>query len=149
MALVRRADYERLRAPGAMRAPGVRIGVQRGTAGETFVRTELRRARVVAFDTSDVGIAALRAGRLAYFVDDAPTIWRVVGGSDRPDPELQGIFRPLTQEGLAWAVRRDDAALADQLNEVLRRWRQRGILATMIDRWLIVRTITVEAAPAR
>jgi polar amino acid transport system substrate-binding protein len=149
MALVRRSDYEKLREPDAMRARGVRVGVQRGTTGEAFVRKELRRAKVVEFDNPEAGIAAVRAGTIDCFVHDAPTVWRVSGGLDHPDPELRGIYRPLTEEYLAWAVRPQDAQLADRLNEALRRWRQSGQLESMIDRWVTVRKVTVEAGPAR
>jgi len=54
-----------------------------------------------------------------YFINDAPAVWRVAGGFLSPERELRGLYTPLTQEHLAWAVRQDDEALRERLNATL------------------------------
>jgi ABC-type amino acid transport substrate-binding protein len=89
-------------------------------------------------------VQALRDKRIDYFVHDAPTIWRIVGGLLSTETELTGLYRPLTEEYLAWAVRKDDAALADQLNTALAQWRAEGRLDVVLDSWIRVRRIEVD-----
>jgi len=147
MVLIRRADFSRLRDSGAMNLPTSRVGFQRGTTGEAYVRSKLSHAQLVGFDTPDEGIAALRAGRIDFFVHDAPTVWKTAGGRGS-DAALMGRYRPLTEEYLAWAVRKNDNALRERLNDELLRLRASGQLEVVLDRWITVRKITVEVKPA-
>jgi polar amino acid transport system substrate-binding protein len=149
MALIRRTDYPRLRDASAMDQPTARVGFQSASTGEAFARAELERADLRGFESADDGIAALRAGRIDFFVHDAPTIWRVTGGLERSDPALKGLYRPLTEEHLAWAVRKSDAKLRDQLDTALLRWQTTGVLDDIVDDWITVRKVTVEVMPAR
>jgi hypothetical protein len=62
-------------------------------------------------------------GEIDAFVHDAPTIWSTVGRPLNEDEELTGLYRPLTHEYLAWAVKKDGGeALRDFLNAALVRW---------------------------
>ena len=149
MALIRRSDYRHLRDPKAMDSPSSRVGYHNNTTGDTFVHRTLHHAKLIGFDLPDDGIAALRAKKIDYFIHDAPTIWRVSGGSLNPDPELRGLYRPLTEEYLAWAVRKDDESLRNRLNEILVHWQSTGKTEEVLDRWIPVRKITVDAKPSR
>ena len=144
MALIRSAEFGELRGPQAMERPDARVGYMRGTTAERFVASRLTAAQAVPFDTIDSGIEGLRAGRVDFFVNDAPTIWRIVGGFESHERELTGLYRPLTDEHLAWAVRPDDAQLLAALNASLTRWREEGILDELLSRWIRVRRITVQ-----
>ncbi len=147
MALIRKADYLRLRDPSAMDRAGTRVGFQTGTTGEAFARRALTLAGVQGFNTPEDGIVALRAGQIDFFIHDAPTIWRTTGGLDRKDPDLTGLYRPLTQEYLAWAVRKNDQALRERLNAALQQWKSDGGLDAVLDRWITVRKVTLEGKP--
>jgi ABC-type amino acid transport substrate-binding protein len=144
MALVRSADLERLRPPEAMARPESRVGFMNATTGEKFVRQSVGSAQRVGFPSIEEGVAALRAGRIDYFVHDAPTIWRIVGGATSQETELTGLYRPLTDEHLAWAVRRDDEALGARLDAALERWQAEGRTRQLLDRWIPVRKIAVD-----
>ena len=50
-----------------------------------------------------------------------------------------GLYQPLTEEYLAWAVRKDDGQLRDSLNAELSVLRTGGELQSIIDRWITVR----------
>jgi ABC-type amino acid transport substrate-binding protein len=101
------------------------------------VRTQLPLSESYAFDSPADGVRSLRAGRIDFFVHDAPTIWYVTMAPDADD--LIGLFRPLTEEYLAWAVARDDVALQRALDALLAEWRAEHRLAPVIDRWIPVR----------
>jgi len=143
MALVRKADMTKLAEPGAMNQKGRRIGVEKNTTGEAYARRHLEEATTVTFDSVDLGLAALRGGDVDYFIHDAPTVWRVVGRPPTEDRELVGIYRPLTDEYLAWAVRKDDSAtLGALLDAKIEEWQKDGELQAVIDRWIPVTKIT-------
>jgi polar amino acid transport system substrate-binding protein len=149
MAVVLAKNLPRLRDYDAMEAPSARVGYQSNTTGENYARKSLARAQLKGYETSEAGIAALRAGEIDFFVHDAPTIWRLTGQFDPANDDLAGRYRPLTTEYLAWAVRKDEKALRDTLNGVLTRWEKDGVIDEILDRWIRVRKVTIEVAPPR
>lgn len=144
MALIRRSDYKRLHSPKAMDSPTSTVGFHTDTTSETYVRRNLKHAKLVGFDSPDAGVAALRAKKIDYFIHDAPTIWRISGGLDYHDPDLRGLYRPLTEEYLGWGVRKEDTELRDRLNDTLLHWQENGETESVLDRWIPVRKITVD-----
>jgi len=146
MALIRSSEWVQRSEPDAIARADSKIGFLVGTTGEAFARSSLGNTVLVSFDSIDAGIAALRAEKIDYFVHDAPTIWRVVGGFRSDEKELTGLYTPLTDERLAWAVRREDAVLADSINAVLSRWLQDGRVEGVLDRWIPVRKVSAPAS---
>jgi polar amino acid transport system substrate-binding protein len=141
MALIRAAEWERRRGTAAMDQPESRVGFRTATTSQSFVRKRLPRARSVGFDSVDAGVASLRAGEIDYFVHDAPTIWRIVGGFASDERQLIGLYEPLTDEHLAWAVRADDTELAARLDAILATWQRDGVVEEILDIWIPVRKI--------
>jgi ABC-type amino acid transport substrate-binding protein len=137
MALVRREDAAVFGPPRALFELPARVGYERGTTGELFVTTRLRQSRGIGFDSPEQGLAALKAGQIDVLVHDAPTIWQLAG--DDRKGELLGLFRPLTDEALAWAVRPDDRELRRTLDAALNDWSRSGVLESLINRWMRVR----------
>ncbi len=137
LALIRSSDIARFGRTHLIRRSGARVGYERGSMGERFVASRLTRSRSFAFDDVDAGIRSLRAGRIDYFIHDAPTVWRLAG--DPTSRDLQGLYRPLTEEHLAWAVRRDDATLLTLLDTTLAHWKREGLIEAIVDRWIPVR----------
>lgn len=143
MALVRKSEMAKLSDPAEMNQTGRRVGVEKNTTGEAYARRHLDKATIVPFDSVELGIAALRGGDVDYFIHDAPTVWRVVGRPPKEDPELIGLYRPLTDEYLAWAVRKDEAAtLGALLDGKIEQWQKDGQLQAVIDRWMPVTKIS-------
>ncbi len=137
LALIRIEDLTQLSSPNALRKPGVRIGYVDGTTGEAWVASQLGSAETYAFATVEEGVRNLRARRIDAFVHDAPTVWRIGAGID--EQELMGLYKPLTDEALAWAVRKNDPELVARLNELLDTWRESGQLDQVLNRWIPVR----------
>jgi polar amino acid transport system substrate-binding protein len=144
MALIRKTDQARFAPRDSIGEAGVRVAVQAETTGEMFARRRLGKTTIQAFDSPEQGIAALRAGQVDVFIHDAPTIWRTVGRPKQEDPDLTGVYRPLTEEHLAWAVREEDGELKGFLNAALAHWRKTGEIESIVDHWVPVRKIAVE-----
>jgi polar amino acid transport system substrate-binding protein len=142
MALIRTAEWAERSPPGAIGSASSRVGFVVRTTGERFARAKLAGAKLEPMASIDEGVAALRAGKIDYFVHDAPTIWRVVGGFASDESQLTGLYTPLTDEQLAWAVRREDTELLRRINAALGTWKREGFVDEVLDRWIPVRKIS-------
>jgi ABC-type amino acid transport substrate-binding protein len=138
MALIRSRDLARLGPATKIFLVPARIGYERGTTGEGLVRQRPLQGRLFGYDSVEEGVAALRAGEIDYFVHDAPTIWRFSSSSPE-EGDLYGLFRPLTREELAWAVRLSEPDRKAELNRVLRRIQADGRLAEILRRHIGLR----------
>ncbi len=119
--------------------PGVRVGVEPGTTGAEFAASELKEAQVKFFNDSAAAFAGLRKNEIDLYVHDAPTSWQLATTGENRD--LISLYTPLTNEQLAWAVRKDDQRLADSLNDALRTMKGNGSLRYILNRWI---PVTVE-----
>lgn len=146
MVLIREQDVPRLGQPARLRDPGRRIAVVSGTTGEQYVRLDLPQAEVVVFPDSDAAAAALAAGKVEYFIHDAPSIWRFGMASNAGGAGLVGLYTPLTDEYLAWAVRKNDVQLKAQLDAAVREMKRRGTVDAIVRRWIETQ---VEVTPIR
>lgn len=143
MALVRDKDVLRFRDRDAINAKGVRVGVERSTTGSKFAEQELRNAQIVEFASKEDGLAALRAGDVDVFIHDAPFVWRVTGSPQNPNQHVSGIYTPLTDEHLAWAVRKGNTELLTRLDEIVEKWKKNGEIESVLDKWIKVRKISI------
>jgi ABC-type amino acid transport substrate-binding protein len=147
MVLIRDADYARLRKPGALDKPTVRVGFTENSTSAHYAGKHLSKAKLQGFPDTDAGVAALRNDQIDAFVVDAPAVWRVTGGLLSKETQLRGLYVPLTHEELAWAVRKDDPALRAQLNAVLKKWKHDGTLQDILDQWITVKKTAIEVKP--
>lgn len=125
--------------PWAMYSPGVRVGVQRGTTGADYVASELKEAKVTFYDDTNAAFGGLRGNDIDLYIHDAPTSWQLATTSENSD--LISLYKPLTHEKLAWAVRKDDARLAARLNDALQTLTRNGTITYIFNRWI---PVTVE-----
>ncbi len=136
MALIRTADLIQWARPTALFAKGARVGVKTGTTGEAFARASIPDAVITSFDSIEQGTDALVAGKIDIFIHDAPTIWRLTANTATERAGLMGLYRPLTDEYLAWAVRKQDTALANALNGSLDALKKDGTLGRTMGKWI-------------
>jgi polar amino acid transport system substrate-binding protein len=134
MAMFRKADRLLLSSPALLTMTDKRVGFVDGTTGAAYVHEHLPKAQYVPFKSTDAGLQALRAGEIDVFVHDAVTAWHLAG--DEANAMLTSSFSPLTEEYLAWAVRRTDETLHRDLEAVLERWRRSGRLQELFNTWL-------------
>jgi len=136
MALIRTTDLVKWARPTALFAKDARVGVKTGTTGEAFARASLPNATITNFDSIEQGTDALVAGKIDIFIHDAPTIWRLTANTATERAGLMGLYRPLTDEYLAWAVRKQDTALANVLNGSLDVLKKDGTLGRTMGKWI-------------
>ena len=138
MALIRYDDLLRWSRPSALFARGARVGVTANTTGAAFASNKLPDAVITRFDSTDAGVEALVASNIDIFIHDAPTIWRLTANTATQKSGLMGLYRPLTDEYLAWAVRKQNTGLATALNGALEILKQDGTLSLIMGRWIPV-----------
>lgn len=137
MAILHRDKMSRFAQPWAVYREGTRIGVEPGTTGAAFAERELKDARINFFKDADAAFAGLRQDQIDLYIHDAPTSWLLASSSENND--LISLYSALTEEMLAWAVRRDDAELAGELNRALALMKANGTLQYILNRWIPVR----------
>jgi len=148
MALIRNADYpSKIHSTRNLNKPTLRIGFTSNTTSEHYAREHFPNAKLQGFPDTDAGVAALRKKQIDVFIADAPAVWRVTGGLLSKETELRGLYRPMTREDLAWAVRKGDDPLRLQLNAVIAKWRKDGTLQDVVDDWITVKKRTIEVKP--
>jgi ABC-type amino acid transport substrate-binding protein len=123
--------------PRAIYRPGIRVGVEPNTTGERFLREHAPEAKLQHYEDSSAAFQALRAGEVDMYVHDAPTSWQL--SLDRNNQDMISLFRPLTKENLAWAVRKDNTLLAARLNAVMQELHRSGRLRAIQNYWIPVK----------
>ena len=125
--------------PWSIYRMGVRVGVEPGTTGAEFAKIELKEAQISYFSNPSAAFDGLRNDDIDLYVHDAPTSWQLATSQDNED--LLSLYSPLTNEQLAWAVRKDDERLAQSLNAALQTMKGSGSLRYILNRWI---PVTVE-----
>ncbi len=133
MALVRADEKFRYGGLGAGFANQT-IGVKKATTGDLLVQQEFPRAKRKYYDSGEEGAKALVRKKIDLFICDSPIIWYLAGTY-----EAQGLVAApmvLSDETLAWAVRRSDTALLDSANTFLKKAATSGELSKILRRWI-------------
>ena len=139
MAIMHKSKVGRYSQPWAVYREGVRIGVEPGTTGAAFAERELKDAQVSFYEDSAAAFDGLRGDEIDLYIHDAPTSWQLANAKENDD--LISLYAPLTEEMLAWAVRKDDTALVEELNRALALMKSNGSLQYILNRWI---PVTVE-----
>jgi len=114
--------------------PIMRIGVLKGTTGEYYVRKRLSRAKeIISFPTANEAVSALKKGDFDLFIYDAPMIYMLAAENEA---DLQVLDSLLTEEYLAWGMRKNDADLLESANAFIEALRNDGRLDRIINRWI-------------
>jgi polar amino acid transport system substrate-binding protein len=113
----------------------VRIGVVKGTTGETFVLDNFGTAdKIISFDTSKKAVDALLYENIDILIDDAPMI--LLAASENDSKGLATSMSPLNEEYLAWGIRKNDIELLNSANRFLDTYNREGKLKSTIRRWI-------------
>jgi ABC-type amino acid transport substrate-binding protein len=133
IALVRREDANRY-AIGFPATPPGTVGVIKATTGDFLVQQEFPTTKRKQYKSGEEAATALKKGRIDLFISDAPTIWWLAGVH-----EVDGLVAvpiQLTQEKLAWGVRRSDADLLNSVNAALTSMQASGRANQIIKQWI-------------
>ncbi len=138
MTLVRRADkdgYPRAGYYGILAwAPIKRIGVVKSTTGEIFVKKNFTDAKKISsFATSKEAVDALKKRQIDLFIFDAPMVLMLAAENES---DLAPLSSLLTEEYLAWGIKKNDVELLESANSFIETLRNDGRLKSIINRWI-------------
>ncbi|MCM8533684.1 MAG: ABC transporter substrate-binding protein [Lentisphaeraceae bacterium] len=135
MLLIRLNEIGRFRKPGKgyYVNSNMRVGVSRGTTGEQLARKYLPKHRIAAFQDIGFGAKALREGVIDCYIHDSPTIWSY---AQKDDSQLIGVYWKLSTEKMAWAIKRGNFALLNEVNAILKKWRTSGKSSRIVSTWV-------------
>ncbi|MGE4179500.1 MAG: substrate-binding periplasmic protein [Limisphaerales bacterium] len=135
MALVRRTD-KALYALGFPLPPPGKVGVLKATTGEFLVQRDFIGASIQSFTESASAAKALMRERIDLFVSDSTLVWHLAGVHSGDGLTVVPIA--LSEEQLAWAVRKEDETLRTAANEYLDQSTKDGSLQKVLRRWMAV-----------
>jgi len=133
MALVRREDAYRY-ALGFPGNPTGVIGVVKATTGDFLVQQEFSSNKRKEYKSGQDAAKALIKERIDLFICDAPTIWWLAGLHETDNLVAVPVF--LSQEPLAWGVRRSDTDLLNSVNAALDKLQSSGRANEIIKQWI-------------
>jgi len=112
-----------------------RFGVVRGTTGETFVQQNFGRAKeIVPYETSRQAVEDLLKGRIDLLIHDGPIIFLLAAENETRG--LAVVPTLLSEEYLAWGIRKNDVALLEAANNFIDVMIKEDKLDPIINRWI-------------
>jgi ABC-type amino acid transport substrate-binding protein len=107
---------------GAADLPGTRIGVQAGTTGEEYVKTEIKDTEPKSYKSGmEAAMDLMNSNLDAVVLDELPAKEIV-----RQNPSLKILDKPLTVEYYAVAVKKGNTELLESINKTLQRIQKDG-----------------------
>lgn len=135
MTLVRREDLHRYFLGFPMTLPGT-VGVLKATTGEFLVQRDFPKARRKAFSSAAEAAQALKRKKIDLFISDSTLVWYLAG--THAAEGLAAVPRALSEEQLAWGIRKGDEKLLAAANEFIQKASQDGTLNRVFRRWTAV-----------
>jgi ABC-type amino acid transport substrate-binding protein len=132
MALVRREDKIKYAMGFPYSLPG-KPGVLRATTGEFLVQRDFPKSKRTVYDTGAQAATALQKGKIDLFVSDS-TLICYLAGLHAADG-LSVVPLVLSEEPLAWAVRKSDDPLLAAANGFISQASRDGTLQKVFRRW--------------
>jgi ABC-type amino acid transport substrate-binding protein len=130
MAMIRSADtlkYVTLLQSG-------RIGYIWRTTGENFIKQYFPGTQKSGFSNSEAGVKALINKNIDVLVHDGPIILFLA--SKYNSKGVTPVYSVLTEEYLAWGIRRENVQLRQDANDFLEKIKKDGQLDTIIQQWI-------------
>jgi len=137
MAIIRTDDVLRFRSPASLLQGGFRAGFVVNSAGADYVKTEMSAAASVPCANAEECLQSLLSKRIDVFIDTASTSWLIA--TQPRYGALLSLYRPLTEEPLAWAVNKNNGQLRERLNAALQSMQQTPMFEHILNRWIPVR----------
>lgn len=135
MALVRREDRSKYLMGFPLDLKG-RIGVIPATTGDFLIQREYPRTKRLNCKDGAAGAQAVMRKRAELFFADSTLIWYLAGIHAADGLTVAPIA--LSEEQLAWGVRKSDDALLAAVNTFITQARKNGTLLKVFQRWTSV-----------
>jgi polar amino acid transport system substrate-binding protein len=110
------------------------VGVKPGTTADFLVQQEFRGVKLKYYKTGENAADALVDKNIDLFISDGPMIWYLAGLYENKGLTVMPMV--LTQEQLAWGVRRADTQLLDAANAYLQKAQASGELNAVFSKWM-------------
>jgi len=135
MALVRREDKSKyfMGFPLVLKGP---IGVIPATTGEFLIQRDYPKSKRLNCKDGEAGAQALIRKKAELFFADSTLIWYLAGMHAADGLAVAPMA--LSEEQLAWAVRKSDDALLTSVNTFITEARQNGTFLKVFQRWTSV-----------
>jgi polar amino acid transport system substrate-binding protein len=109
-------------------------GVKEGTTAEFLVRTEFPTLKIKYYKDGEQAADSLIKKKIDLYIGDGPMIWYLAGLYESKGLAVMPIV--LSQEQLAWGIRRTDQQLLDSCNKFLQKEQQSGELNRIFSKWM-------------
>jgi polar amino acid transport system substrate-binding protein len=133
VALVRRENYNKY-VMGFPIVPSGTIGVLKATTGDFLTQQEFGRNKRKDFKSPQEAAKALAKKKIDLFISDSTIVSWQASMNEAEGLVAVPIF--LTDERLAWGVRKSDPELLAAANQALAKMQKDGRANTIIKRWL-------------
>jgi ABC-type amino acid transport substrate-binding protein len=135
LSLVRREDKNQylLGLPPMLACP---VGVLKATTGEFLVQREYPKAKLKVFKSEEEVAKALMKKKIDLFIGDSTLVWYLAG--IHATDGLAVVPIPLSEEALAWGVRKGDDKLRTSADQFLQKASGDGTLNRIFRRWTAV-----------
>lgn len=134
MALIRREDAARFSTGIFALTTSSAIGVIKNTFGEYFVDEQYGSVKKITYSNSQRAVKDLIDKKIDMFIYDGPMILYLASSNETRG--LTALFAPLTEESLAWAVRKDNRELLEAANTFLKDLNKDGRYQKLIKHWI-------------
>jgi polar amino acid transport system substrate-binding protein len=133
-ALIRAEDRSSLGTLRQVLATRGSVGVEGDSTGHRYVAANMPASARRSFPTILQATEALILGDVDVVIHDQPTILWLA--REHAEDDLLVVPGRLTEESFAWAVRRDNESLRDEINAILAEWKESGHLEAILARWV-------------
>lgn len=113
--------------------PDKTIVVRQGTTGEVWARANIRQAKILAVDKESAAALEVVQGKAVAFIYDQMSVWQ--HAKQHPESTV-ALLAPIRVEQWAVGLRTDDTALRDEINRVLKSFRESGGFDALGDKYL-------------
>lgn len=117
----------------SLKTAGIKVAVQSGTTGESYIQENFPEAEVVSFTNSNDSFAAMAAGQVDAVCTNAAVVSSMVGSS-YTDAAVVGTYA--TGEEYGVAVAKSNPELLAAINSALAELQADGTLDTLSNKWL-------------
>jgi len=115
------------------------VGVVEYTTSQKYSAFALSKATQHIYPSAASAISALMSKEIDFYIADSPAIWYYT--SKNPIKGLMGYYVPMTQENLAWALKKDNIKLQNELNSALASLEKNSISSQIISKWIQYRVM--------
>ena len=112
------------------------VGVLKATTGEFLVQRDYPKASRKVFKSEDEAAKALLKKKIDLFIGDSTLVW-YLSGLHAADG-LAAVAIPLSEEAVAWGIRKGDDQLLAAANQFLQKASTDGTLNRVFRRWTAV-----------